>query len=60
MELAFYRQFSKKFLISNLIKILLVGAELFHADKQTDRQTDRRMDGHDEANIRCSLFCERA
>jgi len=35
------------------MKIHLVGAELFHADRQTDR--------HDEANSRrLSQFCERA
>ena len=32
------------------MKILLVGAELFHADGQTDR--------HDEANSRFSQFCK--
>jgi len=32
------------------MKILLVGAELFHAD--------RWKDGHDEADIRISQFCE--
>jgi hypothetical protein len=36
--------------MSSLIKIRLVGAELFHADRQTD--------GHDEANSRFSQFCE--
>jgi len=38
--------------MSNLKKILGVGAELFHADGQTDR--------HDEANSSFSQFCERA
>jgi len=32
--------------ISNFVKILSMGAELFHADKRTDR--------HDEANNRSS------
>ena len=34
------------------MKILPVGAELFHADRQTD--------AHDEANSRFSQFWERA
>jgi len=34
----------------NLTKILPVGAELFHADRQTER--------NDEANTRFSEFCE--
>jgi hypothetical protein len=34
------------------MKILLVGAELFHADRRTG--------GHDEADIRISQFCDRA
>jgi hypothetical protein len=38
------------------MKILPVGAELFHADGQTDRETDR----HDEANSRFAKFCERS
>jgi len=44
------------------MRILLVGAKLFHADRQTvrraGRQLDRQTDGHDEANnIRFSQFC---
>jgi hypothetical protein len=38
------------------MKILLVGAELFRADKRTDNQTDIR----DETNSRFSRFCEGA
>jgi len=38
--------------MSHLMKIRPVGAELFHADRQTDR--------HEEANISFSQFCERA
>ena len=34
------------------MKIRPVGAKLFYADGQTDR--------HDEANVRCSQFCESA
>jgi hypothetical protein len=34
------------------MKIRPVGAELFHADRQTDK--------HDEANSRFSQICERA
>jgi hypothetical protein len=35
---------------TNFMKIRSVGAELFHADRQTDR--------HDESNSRFSQFCE--
>jgi hypothetical protein len=45
-------RFSKKSQISNLIKIPLVGAELFHADERTDR--------HEETNSRVSQFFEGA
>ena len=38
--------------ISNIMKILPVGAELFHEGRQTDR--------HDEADNRFSQFCESA
>ena len=37
------------------MKIRPVGAELFHADRQTDGERN----GRDEANNRSSLFCER-
>jgi hypothetical protein len=42
-----------------------VGAELFHADRQTDgrtteRRADKQADGHDKTNRRFSRFCERA
>jgi len=36
MKLNFLDRFSKHTQISNLMKILIVGAELFHADRQTD------------------------
>jgi hypothetical protein len=39
----------------NLMKIRLLGAELFHADRRTDGRTDR----HDEANSHFSQFDER-
>jgi hypothetical protein len=54
MELEFPRQFffSKNAQISNFMKISLLGAELFHANRGTD--------GHDEANSSFSQFCERA
>jgi len=47
------------------MKIRLVGAELFHTDRQTDRgtdrQTDRGTDRHDEEADSCSSqFCELA
>jgi len=38
------------------MKIHLVGAELFHVDRQTDIQMDR----HDEANRRFLQFCKYA
>ena len=41
---------------SNFMKIHLVGAELFHVDRQTDIQMDR----HDEANRRFLRFCKYA
>ena len=50
MKLEFSRQiFEKGNEIQNFMKILLVRAELFHADRRTDR--------HDEANSRFSQFC---
>jgi len=36
--------------MSNFKKYLNIGAELFHACRQTDR--------HDKANNRCLQFCE--
>jgi len=56
MKLEFLDIFSKNPQTSNFMKIRPVGAELFHADRQTDGQTGR----HDEANSRFSQFCERA
>jgi len=50
MKLEFSRKILEKY--SNLIKIRLVGTELFYADGRTDR--------HDETNSRFSQFCERA
>jgi hypothetical protein len=38
------------------MKIRPVGAELFHADRQTDRRADR----HDEDKSRFTEFCRRA
>jgi hypothetical protein len=38
--------------MSNFMKVHLVEAELFHAERQRDR--------HDAANSRLSPFCERA
>jgi hypothetical protein len=63
-ETNFLYRVSKNPQISNFMKIRPVGAELFHAERQTggqtDRQTDRHTDRHDEANNRFSKFCERA
>ena len=44
----FLARFSRSATISNLVKILSVGAELYHVDRRTDR--------HDEANSRFSQF----
>jgi hypothetical protein len=52
MKVEFSRQIFEKTQTSSFIKILAMGAELFHADKQTD--------GHDEANSRFLQFCESA
>jgi hypothetical protein len=51
-EKNFFHRLSKKY--SNIMKILSVEAELFHAE--TGRQTD----GHNEANSRLWQFWERA
>ena len=52
MELEFFGiDFSENTEISNFIKIRPVGAELFHADRQTGR--------HDEADSRFSQFGEK-
>jgi len=45
----FLDTFSKN--ISDIMKILPVGAKLFHADRQTDR--------HDDSDGRFSQVCER-
>ena len=47
----FLDRVSKKAQLSSLIKICLVEAEFFHADRRTD--------GHEENNIRSSRFCKR-
>jgi len=49
MKLEFSRQiFEKKTQVPNFMKILPVGAELFHTNRRTDR--------HDEANNRLPQF----
>jgi hypothetical protein len=48
--------FRKNTQISNLMKILPVEAELFHAGGRADGRTDT----HDEADSRFSEFYERA
>jgi len=56
MKLEFSRDiFEKNTQILNFMKILIVGAELFHDDGWTEGRTDR----HDEANISFLKFCER-
>jgi hypothetical protein len=52
IKLQFFRLISEKNQILNLSKIHTVGAELFHADRQTDT--------HDEAISRFSQYCESA
>ena len=52
MKLEFSRQIFEKSTNIIFIKIRPVGAELFHADRQTDGRTD----GHDEADSRLSQF----
>jgi len=54
MKIELFNGFSKKkyIQISNIMKVRPVGAELFHAGRQTD--------SHDEANSRLSQFCESA
>jgi len=49
MKLGFSRQIFKNTQISSCMKILIVGAELFHAHRRTDR--------HGEANGRPSQYC---
>jgi hypothetical protein len=51
MKIEFFDRFSKNNQIY-FMKMLSVGAELFHAYRWTD--------GHYEANTRCTQFCERA
>jgi len=41
MKIEFSRQFCKNLQISNFMKIRPVGAELFHAERQSDRRMDR-------------------
>jgi hypothetical protein len=46
MKLNFLDRYSKNNQTSNFMEIRLVGAEFFHADRQTD--------GHDKSNSRVS------
>jgi hypothetical protein len=51
MELELFRQIFEKIIqIRNFMKIRPVGAQLFHADKQTGR--------YDKANSSVSQFCQ--
>jgi hypothetical protein len=50
MKIKFFRQIFKNTQISNILKIRLLGAEFFYADRRTD--------GHDETNSRFSQFDE--
>jgi hypothetical protein len=56
MKWNFLDRFSKNIQISNLFKIHLMGAELFHEDRWTDTRTN----SHDEASSRFPQLCERA
>jgi len=42
------------------MKIIAVGAELFHANPETVGQTDRHKQTHDAASSSFLQFCERA
>jgi hypothetical protein len=53
MKLEFVDRFSKNY-VSNFMKILSLGVELFDAGERTTRQTDR----HDKTNTLFSKFCE--
>ena len=52
MTLEFSLDFFKNTQMCNFMKNLLVGAGLFHADRQTDR--------HDKVKSLFSQYCERA
>jgi hypothetical protein len=62
INLGFLERFSKISQISNFMKTLLVGVELFHAegDGRTDRRRDRQTDSHDEDDGRFAKFCKPA
>jgi hypothetical protein len=51
MQLDFSQKVFEKYPKSNIMKIRPVGAEMYHADRQTDKH---------EVNSRFSQFCERA
>jgi hypothetical protein len=44
--------------ISNFVKIRLLGAVLFHVDRQTDGQTYRQTNRYDKANSRFGSFAK--
>ena len=62
MKLNFIDRFSKNTQISNFMKLLSLGAQLFHGDGrkngQTYRQTDRQTHRHDKSNSSFLQFCE--
>jgi thioredoxin-related protein len=53
VKLGFSQQIFEKYSHKHFMKIRLVGAELFRADRRADG-------GHGKANNRSSQFCERA
>ena len=59
-KLTFLDKYSKKFQMSNSMKIYLAGAELLYTDRDLDTRADGRTDRNDEANGRFSQFFESA
>ena len=58
MKLEFSRQMFEKYSNIKFHENLSSGSRVVPADAHTD--TDRQTDRQDEANCRCSQFCERA
>jgi 16S rRNA G1207 methylase RsmC len=58
IKLEFLDSYSKNFQIANLLKILPVGTELFHADGQTDRHdaAKRSFPNFSIAPINCTVL----
>jgi hypothetical protein len=56
----FLDRFFQNSQISNFLKIRLLGAVLFHVDRQTDVQAYRQTNRYDKANSRFGSFAKRA